>query len=244
MRLLALETSGITGSVALWEGAVQAIGAESRTCRAERLFSVPLAAGQRSAQSLVPAIQRLLQSANVRPGDINVIAVTVGPGSFTGLRIGVTTAKTLAYALKAEIVAVNTLDVLARQAPCDGLRCWAVLDAFRGQLFAAAYHRDASNTWQRDDATHESALPTVEEWSAMLRAGDVVIGPVLGKLKGKLPGDVQIAPVASWEPQAETVARLALELYRQGRRDDLWNLVPYYGRLSAAEEKRGASPRL
>lgn len=244
MRLLALETSGTTGSVALWEGAEQPAGAGSRSGGEGRLFSIALTVGQRSAQSLVPAIQRLLQSADVRPGDVNVIAVTVGPGSFTGLRIGVTTAKTLAYALKAEVVAVNTLDVLARQAPLDGSRCWAVLDAFRGQLFAASYHRYGSNAWQRDDATHECALPTVEEWSDMLRAGDIVLGPVLGKLKGKLPGDVQIAPATSWEPQAETVARLALELYREGRRDDLWTLVPYYGRLSAAEEKRGESAKL
>ena len=71
-----------------------------------------------------------------KPGEVQLIAVTVGPGSFTGLRIGVSTAKALAYALATPLIGVNTLEVILRQAPAGLPRLQAVLDAQRYELFA------------------------------------------------------------------------------------------------------------
>ncbi len=104
MRILALETSGTSGSVAVLEGSSQ-------------VAQLILPPGQRSARSLVPTIQDLLGRVGWEMSQIGLVAVTSGPGSFTSLRIGVSTAKALAYAVGAEIIGVNTLGVIARQAP-------------------------------------------------------------------------------------------------------------------------------
>ncbi|MBA4017460.1 MAG: tRNA (adenosine(37)-N6)-threonylcarbamoyltransferase complex dimerization subunit type 1 TsaB [Pirellula sp.] len=226
MRILALETSGLGGSVALFDDATATLN------------SVELKPGQRSAQALAPAIQNALTATSWLPTDVESIAVTVGPGSFTGLRIGVTTAKTLAYALDAALIGVNSLDVLACAVPTGSARLWAVLDAHRGQLFAASYRTDSDGCWQREDATTECSLPTVDDWLAQLQPGEIVTGPILARLKARLPTGVIAAPEVLWQPQAAYVANVGARLFAQGHRDDLWNLVPYYGRLSAAEEKR------
>ena len=226
MRILALETSGLSGSVALFDDA----GAV--------LHAVGLKPGQRSAQALAPAIQNVLHESGWRTGDVEGIAVTAGPGSFTGLRIGVTTAKTLAYALNASLLGVNSLDVLAWAVPVIDARLWAVLDAHRGQLFAAAYRTDSDGRWRREDPTSECSLPTVDDWLAQLQPGTLVTGPVLVRLANRLPAGVAAVPDELWQLQAASVAQLASTQFAQGRRDDVWNLVPYYGRLSAAEEKQ------
>ncbi|HBO44409.1 MAG TPA: tRNA (adenosine(37)-N6)-threonylcarbamoyltransferase complex dimerization subunit type 1 TsaB, partial [Planctomycetaceae bacterium] len=89
MRVLAIETTERVGTVALSEG--------------DRLVvQRSLDAGQRSAQSLAPAVVQTLADAGWKPEDVELVAVTVGPGSFTGLRVGVTTAKTFAYGVGAQ----------------------------------------------------------------------------------------------------------------------------------------------
>jgi tRNA threonylcarbamoyladenosine biosynthesis protein TsaB len=225
MAILGLETSGMGGGAAV-------VTDDGRT------FAVRLPAGAKSAPGLAPAIRDALSAAGLRPADIRVVGVTVGPGSFTGLRIGVTTAKTLAYSLSADLVAVDTLDVVARQAPLDGDRLHAVLDAHRGQLFAGRYVRN-SGIWRADGPWH---LPTIDEWLGALAPGDLVSGPIVGRISARLPADVRAVEEQHRMPDAATVARLAAELHAAGRRDDVWKLVPNYGRLAAAEEKRQANP--
>src|SRR5689334_12051893 len=100
-RALALETSGRTGSVALVE--VGNVVAEDQFPH-----------GLRHAAGLVPMIDRLCRERGWAPGDVDEVYVSAGPGSFTGLRVGITVAKTLALATGARVVAVPTADVLAR----------------------------------------------------------------------------------------------------------------------------------
>lgn len=234
MRTLALETTALTGSLALLE--------EDRVI-AERA----LPDGQRSAQSLAPTIESLLTEQRWTMKSVQLVAVAQGPGSFTGLRVGVTTTKTLAYAIGAEVLGVDTLEVLAaavgqasspaidhvRQAGTPGpRRIHAVLDAQRNQLFAAAF------SWSSDDIFPVRESPTeivdLAPFVATLQPGDVVVGPVVAKLASSLPEN--IVPIIQ-EPRASAVGRLAYRDYAAGRRDDLWKLAPLYYRLSAAEEK-------
>jgi len=244
-RILALETSGVGGSAAI-------LDTESSVSIYE-----PLPAGTRSAQALAPAMHRALVAAGWKPRDVQVVAITVGPGSFTGLRIGVTTAKTFAYTVGCDVVAVNTLDVIARQAPREGTILWTALDAHRSQFFVNRYVRPAEGQWRRDEPSSECSLLDTEEWiktvsdsvaqgnCAKLAAqvGISVSGPVLEKPSLSFEPSPTITPRATWQPRADTVAQLAAELYAAGRRDDLWALAPYYGRLAAAEEKRLAEGR-
>ena len=102
MKLLAIETTGINGTVAC---------AKNGRLIAEST----LPAGQRSAQSLVPAIEAILSSLGWSPNRLDAVAAAIGPGSFTGLRVGVTTAKILAWSCKAALYGVNSLDAAAWQ---------------------------------------------------------------------------------------------------------------------------------
>jgi tRNA threonylcarbamoyladenosine biosynthesis protein TsaB len=99
-RLLAIETTDVTGSVALCEDG-------------EVVETRPLDPRARSAQSLAPALRAVLNDRDWAPNSVDVVAVTVGPGSFTGLRVGVATAKMFAWAVNAQIVGVDTLDAIA-----------------------------------------------------------------------------------------------------------------------------------
>jgi tRNA threonylcarbamoyladenosine biosynthesis protein TsaB len=227
-RILAIETSGRHGSVA----ALLAVDAESRLVR-----QVILAEDQRTAQTLAPAIKQLLAASQWMPESVDLVAVTVGPGSFTGLRIGVTTAKAFTYAAGCEVIGVNTLDVIAAQAPPSHTPLWAVSDAQRQELFAACYSRDENGALQ----THRVATIIPQDmWLSSLRPGDQVAGPALRRLASRLPRGVTTAPIESWQPLASTVGSVGWRAYQLGRRDDLWKLVPNYYRASAAEEKRAS----
>jgi tRNA threonylcarbamoyladenosine biosynthesis protein TsaB len=221
MRILALETSGKSGSVAVAE--------DART-----LLSRDLSANQRSAQSLAPAIQSLVDNVSWRPIDIELIALTIGPGSFTGLRVGVATAKVLAYVTGADVLAVNTLDVIALQAETSRQQLAVAMDAQRSQVLVATFVRNGNRNWQ---PSGEATLLDNEAWPASLDAQFAVTGPALEKLQPQLPPHVAVVDPAQWTPRAETVAGLAYRRYQAGERHDIWSLAPLYIRKSAAEEK-------
>ena len=219
MRILALETSGFSGEVALLDGE-------------HIVYEAMLAEGQRTAQSLAPGIAGALSAAGWKPADIQLVAVTIGPGSFTGLRVGVTTAKTFAYAVGCEVLGVDTLDAIAEQAPAIADRdLWAVLDAQRSQLFAKRFEAHGAH-WQ---AATPAQIVDGEQWLVQL-GSDLATGAGLKRWSLQLP-EAQILPQSQWQPRAATVGKLAWRAYREGRRDDLWKLAPQYLRASAAEEK-------
>ena len=228
MRILALETSTIDGSVAALEDD-RVLG---QTCLDPQL---------RTAQSFAPAIAERLQAVDWGPDDVQLIAVTQGPGSFTGLRIGVTAAKTLAYAVGAEVIGVNTLKVIACQTPQDLPQICAVFDAQRQQLFVASFRRRGDDL----EAVSEPEIVDNDVWLAGLPAGIAVTGPGLTRLRARLPTSVTVVDPGNWVPRAATVGRVGYLEYQQGKRDDLWKLNPLYYRKSAAEEKleaKGGQP--
>jgi len=127
MRLLAVETSTLAGGVALLDG---------ERLVAEYLLDVGIAHSER----LMAAVDRVLSDARWTMRDLAGLAVAVGPGSFTGLRIAVSTVKGLALALGLPIAAVPTLDAMAAAVPWASLPVVAVLDARKGEVYAARYH--------------------------------------------------------------------------------------------------------
>lgn len=178
-------------------------------------------------------LKQALEEAAWPPASLGLIAVAVGPGSFTGLRIGVTTAKTLAYATGAKLVGVSTLAVLAHQARVAAGRIWSVLDAQRDELFAQAYDAE-------DDlalAPDETRVLTLNDWLAELRPGDAVTGPVLTKLRKRLPSDLAVVAEELWAPTAHAVGELGWRRFLAGQLKDPFQMVPRYHRRSAAEEK-------
>ncbi|MEM6331375.1 MAG: tRNA (adenosine(37)-N6)-threonylcarbamoyltransferase complex dimerization subunit type 1 TsaB [Planctomycetota bacterium] len=218
MKLVAIETAHPPGSLATLD---------THAGAAPAVTPLMLPEGERTARSLAPALHKLLQQSGWRLEQLDAVAVTVGPGSFTGLRLGVTSAKALAYAAAAVCVPVNTLAVLAAQA--GGAAGWAVLDAHRGELFAAPFAGPG--------LTGEVEILAEAAWLGRLAEGDTVTGPVLGRLRDRLPPGVTSADPADWLPKAETVAKLATAAVEAGDTVSPFELLPDYYRPSAAEEK-------
>ncbi len=218
MKLLAIETAVTPGSLAAFQ---------TRPEAEPQISAQSLPGDLRTARSLAPALRDLLNQTGWPTGEIDAVAVTTGPGSFTGLRLGVTAAKTLAYVASAMCVPINTLAVLAAQAgESSG---WAVLDAQRRELFAARF--------EAGQLTTEPVILPEDDWLTQLTTGDTVIGPILKQLAPQLPTDVVVTAEENWQPQAETVARLALTALESGNTVGPFQLLPNYYRLSAAEEK-------
>lgn len=226
MNLLALETSGLHGAVACFSDATL-------------LKAVELSKEKRSAQALLPSLERLLDELAWAPQSIDLIAVTVGPGSFTGLRVGVTVAKTLAYAADCQTIGVNTLDAVAHRARnCVGPNdLHAVLDAQRKQFFWADYEQ-IQNSDGKLAMRRKRDVEIVDQsvWLASLTKSEWVTGPGLKRTDPTSTTANLVAP-SDWNPSAVDVGEVALQTYHENGPDDLWTLKPVYYRKSAAEEK-------
>jgi tRNA threonylcarbamoyladenosine biosynthesis protein TsaB len=222
MRIVAIETSGRHGSVAALRG---------EAGDALLLRQIALGGDQRTAQALAPALHELLAQVDWTPQSVELVAIAVGPGSFTGLRIGVTTAKTFAYAVGAGVIGINTLAAMANQAKSHELPShaplWTILDAQRQELFVTKFNG------HHDDVS----IIAQDAWLDQLRPGDRVIGPPLRTLMPRLPAGIIALPEELWQPMATAVGQIGWRAFLSGQRDDVWKLAPNYYRLSAAEEK-------
>ncbi len=221
MRILAIETVGTTGSVAALDD--------------ERVLAEhPLDPRRRSGQTLAPGIATLLEHVGWRAGDVELVAVASGPGSFTGLRIGVATAKAFAYASGCPIVGVHTLSAIAARVPHDVPQFAVVLDAGRGELFVADFRRLSA---ERLVGSETTCIVGRTQWLAGLASGQVVTGPGLSKLLGQLPPGARVVDEALWAPTAASVGRIGHALFLAGERTSVFDLVPQYFRRTAAEEQ-------
>lgn len=226
MWTLAIETVATAGSVALLQGD-------------QLVAEAILPAETRSAKTLAAAIQKIWHTAG-KP-QIELVAVANGPGSFTGLRVGVITAKTLAYAWRAQLLGVNTLDAIAAQVPVESGangQLHVVLEAQRQELFVATFQAVVKGRWER---TAADAIIATTDWLSHLQT-EQVAGPALKKLREKLPATIQIAADNLCHPRAVTIAHLARERQQTGAADELWTLMPHYLRVSYAEEGRKRGP--
>lgn len=222
-RGLAIETSGRTGSIALIaEGAVVA----------EHEFPH----GLQHAAEIIPRIDRLCRERNWTPADLRELYVSAGPGSFTGLRIGVTLAKTLAFATGARIVAVPTVWALVRNAPPDAVHAIIVLDAKRDQIFTARFCR-VQDQWVVVEPAHLDDLP-----SMLARAPRPVhvLGEGIPYHQKFVPaGDATVIVTAPelWRARAAAVAAEGAHLASVGQFTDPDRFTPIYIRKPEAEEK-------
>lgn len=222
MRILALETSDWSGSVALLDE--ESVAAQCQLGRRDR-----------TAKALAPAIQQLLVDLSWKPTEIDLVAVTQGPGSFTGLRVGVTTAKTFGFAVGADVLGVDTLDVIAAALPLSGAPVWIVMDAQRQQLFARRFEFSTEKqSWFGSNAT---CIVDNQEWLQSLTPADRVAGPGLIGLRDQIPGTVAVLDEPFWYPHASFVGQIARREYYRRAKTDVFTLAPWYFRDSAAEEK-------
>jgi len=215
MYILHIETSTIICSVALSKGSAM-------------LEYLDIEEGMNHAALLAPAIERLLQSASIRPADLDAIAVCSGPGSYTGLRVGSSTAKAMAYSLGKPLIAIPTLQALAQAAfnlyP-EASFALPMLDARRREVYTAIYDRtyyevQPVSSAILDEGFFKYALP---DSGSIISCGDgsLKIGD-LADLALHLKVDTTI--VCS----ARHMIALSVERYLKGNFENPLHFVPYY----------------
>jgi len=224
--LLAVETSCRTPSVALLRG--EAVLAEEQA-----------AAGRSGAESLLPCIDAVLHRAEVALEAVEAFAISIGPGSFTGLRVGVATLKGLAFETQLPIAPVPTLAVLARAAPDTGDPVVSLIDARRGEFYAAAHRlKDAG----REPVACEPAegVYTPEQLAPLLPPACLLVGEGVAlcgeRILALARSQVRLGPAA--EPHARDVGVLGARRVARGQTVAAAALVPRYVRRAEAEVKR------
>jgi tRNA threonylcarbamoyladenosine biosynthesis protein TsaB len=214
--VLALDTSSAVGGVALARGA-EILGEETWH------------AGGRQTVQILPAAVRLCERAGLALADVSLVVVATGPGSFTGLRVGVSLAKGVASALGIPLVGVPTLDVVASQFRDVGRDVVALVDAGRGQVYAAAYrHSRGASTRQGEFAVlSEDELPAfVRDAGRNVYVGGELL-PVRALVLGALPG-VRVASPATTLRRPAHLAEAGFLRWLAGVTDDISSLQPLY----------------
>lgn len=190
--------------------------------------------GREQTTQLLPTVQRLMSLAAASVIEIKGVAVATGPGSFSGVRIGISTAKSLAYALQVPLWGVPSLDVLAyQQVAVTAAQVCAVLSMGRGRL-AWALYRTRGTRWQRltpymDGSAQEMAqcVMPLERNLATLFCGEVN-AETAGTLSAILGKEAAIAPAAAAVRRAGYLAELALQRANRGEADDPATLQAIY----------------
>ena len=181
------------------------------------------------AVELPGAVQRVLQEAGGRLDQVEALILDIGPGSFTGLRIGVAFTKALAFPRHLPMVAVPSLDVLAAQLPMAPYLVCPILDAKRKNVYAALYRQERQGQPARDG---DCFLGPVEDVLARIQGPAVFLGDGCAlyetMIRERLGANAQFATPDFWLPRVATLGRLGARRYAQGQRDDPATLTPLY----------------
>lgn len=213
--LLAIDTATQYAGLALFDGDV--IQSEVYW-RSQRNHSV----------ELMPTMVRMLERHGLGPQDLSAVAVSIGPGSFTGLRIGLSAAKGLALAQELPIFGISTLDALAFQHQDQRRPVWAVIQAGRGRLCVAKYERRRGQ-WRRRG---EFDLTTLDGLAKRLTARALVCGELTRReiihISERIEADVLFAKPSQSMRRPSSLAELGWQRFGRGQRDDLATLSPIY----------------
>jgi tRNA threonylcarbamoyladenosine biosynthesis protein TsaB len=231
--IIAIETSTTFASAA----AVKQGNLVAETC---------VFAPQGHCENLLPMLETLLSGAGLEIADAKAFAVSLGPGSFTALRIGLSTGKALALAAGKPLVGVGTLDAVAFNASGLCSHVCPIMDAKRGEVFYSLY-RDENEGQERlleyGAERPENAVALLSSFMASAPEGKVIflgdgVEACRRPIESQFGGRAIFAPRHFGTPRASAVGMLALRLLEQGRADDVARVEPIYVRRSDAEIRR------
>ena len=225
--LLALESATPALSVALLRG--------------DELIDEVCAPLGPAAETLLPAIDTLLGRTGVETQALEAFAVSIGPGSFTSLRVGIATAKGLAFGTDRPVAPVSTLAALALAAGPTEAAIVPMLDARRGEVYAAAYAGGSQH-----ETIIEPGVYTPDELCARLVTPCILIGEAVAlcgaAIRAQLGDDVTLLPSPQGDPRARHVGALGAEMLERGEAVDAASLSANYLRRAEAEAKRVGEP--
>ena len=215
MNLLAIDTSTKNLSLAVTENGKVV---KFRNVKLTRPLS----------SSIMPSIKKILNSAGITLSKLDGFAVGLGPGSFTGLRVGLSTIKGLAFATNKPVVGISSLDVLAMNIKGDHMQICTLCDAKRNLAYACLYEKKGSTLKKKSDYV-------LERIDAILKKvkGEVIfIGDGVKLFRDEIQKMKNINPIfinGKYPlPQAQCLASLALEKFQKGKKNDIAQLVPLY----------------
>ena len=215
MKILALDTSTKFLTLGLYEGG--------------KFYDYNIDLGRRHSSLLAPTIKRVIGALGWKIQDIDYFACGLGPGSFTGLRIGVSTIKGMAFGRTQPVVGISTLDILARNAPgeLNRKRIIPVLDARRGLLYYSIYAK--VNGRLRRMIPYR--LARKNEFSKDVRSGSIILGDGLKCCLDELHRcslGITLLDEDYWYPKANQLVRLAQERIKEGKFCDSSKIKPIY----------------
>ena len=222
LKILAIDTSTDTGSIAITDG---------EDILAESILNV----GRTHSETLIPSFQEMLEKTHLDIKDLDLLALTLGPGSFTGVRIGVSTIKGFALALERPVAGVSTLEALASNFPFSSLPIMPLFDARRGEIYSAMFQWEEGIIKRLSEdraASLEDAIKKIKTKTVFAGEGLVKYGQMI---KDRLGDNAVFAPRATWYVRASNVAALGLKSYKADGGLDLATFTPSYRRKSEAE---------
>lgn len=223
MKVLGIETSGNIGGIAL---------CDNQNCISTKTFSGIV----QHERELVPAIKNTLEEVHWQINDIEVIAVNVGPGSYTGLRIGVACAKTLGYALNRPVVDVPIFDIITENYSSGStLSLCPIIDARRNHVYACIYQFEGN----RKKRLTEFLVIEPEKLLALLPRPVTISGDGILPYKEIFSQEDIIIEAEDYAiPKPEHVALLGEKLYMSGYQCTLEKLLPLYLQRQEVVEKK------
>lgn len=195
----------------------------------ELVFEEAIEEGLVHGREIVRRLEHAFAATGHRPSDIDLVICDRGPGSFTGMRVGVTTAKTLAYAVGAQVVGIDAPSVIAANLPLSEGARTVLIDAKRNELYVAPFAPDGSAL----RATAELRLVPIDALAQTLGADTIVLGDGVRASREQLEeAGIRRAPDDASRPEARHVLALGLEVARAGHAETPDRLLPLYLRSS------------
>jgi tRNA threonylcarbamoyladenosine biosynthesis protein TsaB len=186
---------------------------------------------RRHARDLAPAIAELCRQCGWKVRETEAVLVSRGPGSYTGLRVGIMSAKVLAYANGCVFLAIDTFAAIARQTPAEVQQLDILADAQQQNVYMQRWEQ-VQGRWQ--PLTPLTVRPA-SEWLSELTPGVWVSGPGLRAYEAQVPAANRAVPEEKREALPEGLLAIGLERWQAGEADDFWPAEPFYLRPSNAE---------
>lgn len=226
MKVLAIDTSSVVATCAVLD-------------EEKLLGEYTLNQDMTHSERLIPMIKTLMDSLKLKPEDIDLFAGSVGPGSFTGLRIGLATIKGLAHVVDKSVIGISTLEALAFNVPFDGIVI-PTMDARRDRVYTGIYRWENGkllNIMEPTILNIDELLDIVDsKYEKVLFNGDGTL-VFKDRIDEKLKDKALYAPISLNMAKASSIGELALLKWEEGSQENYFNLSPDYLRESQAQRQ-------
>jgi tRNA threonylcarbamoyladenosine biosynthesis protein TsaB len=213
MKILGIDTTTKFSSIGVYDGT--------------KVYAYNLEVGRELSSLLAPTIKRILDTLGWQASDIDYFACGLGPGSFTGMRVGLATIKGLAWSLNKPIIGISTLDILAANIKAVDAKVIPMIDAKRNLIYCSVYKTKGS--MQKRITPY--LLLTEDEFFKKMKAKSIIFGDAVPFYKEKILRNIKGVTILDrdyWYPQGQNIIELALERIRAKRFSNSFKTKPIY----------------